>query len=76
VFRLVREFLIAQIRAGQAAGELLGRDPAVLAEVAVRLGTSFVLMPDSVLPLGEEEETYEAIRGLVGPVLAPQQKRA
>jgi TetR/AcrR family transcriptional repressor of uid operon len=71
VFRLVRAFLIEQIRSGQAAGELRGGDPAVLAEVALRLGASFVLMPDSVIPLDDERATHEAIRALVGPFIAP-----
>ena len=36
VFRLVRGFLVAQIEAAQAAGELVEVDPEPLAEVAVR----------------------------------------
>ncbi len=65
VFRLVREFLIGLIREGQSAGELLGGDPAVLAELWLRLGASFVLMPDTVLPLGDES----ALRALIGTFL-------
>ncbi len=72
VFRLVRAFLIEQIRTGQEAGELLGGDPALLAEVALRLGASFVLMPDSALPLNDAHATHEAIRGLVKPFIAPR----
>jgi AcrR family transcriptional regulator len=70
VFRLVREFLISQFRRGQDAGELLGGDPAVLAEVALRLGASFVLMPDSVIPLEDERATHQVIRTLVKPLVA------
>jgi AcrR family transcriptional regulator len=69
VFRLVREFLVAQVRHAQQAGELTDGDPALLAEVAVRLGASFVLMPDSVLPLQDEAATRAAIRSLVAPLL-------
>jgi hypothetical protein len=46
----VHEFLVRIIRDGQDAGELLAGDPAVLAELWLRLGASFALMPDSVLP--------------------------
>jgi TetR/AcrR family transcriptional regulator, repressor for uid operon len=62
VFRLVREFLISLIR---TAGDPVADDPAVVAELGVRLGASFVLMPDSVLPLGDERATQAAVRALV-----------
>jgi AcrR family transcriptional regulator len=69
VFRLVRDFLVAQIRAAQAAGELVDVDPEPVAEIAVRLGASFVLMPDSVIAVGDEERTRETIKVLIAPVL-------
>lgn len=65
VFRLVREFLISLIRAAQKAGEPVAGDPAVLAELCVRLGASFVLLPESVLPVGDEQATRTAVRALV-----------
>ena len=70
VFRLVREFLIAQIVEAQQAGELVEGDPAVLAELALRLGASFVLMPDSVLPLSDETAAHEAFRALIAPAVS------
>jgi AcrR family transcriptional regulator len=66
VFRLVREFLIEQIQ----AGELVAGDPAVLAELGLRLGASFVLMPDSVLPLHDEAATRTAVKALLAPMVA------
>jgi AcrR family transcriptional regulator len=69
VFRLVRDFLVAQIRTAQAAGELVDVDPEPLAELAVRLGASFVLMPDSVIATGDELRTRETVRALIAPVL-------
>jgi AcrR family transcriptional regulator len=68
VFRLVRDFLLGQIVQGQRAGELIDGDPAVLAELGVRVGASFVLMPDSVLPLEDEAATREAFRSLIVPL--------
>src|SRR5437588_12903068 len=50
VFKLVRDFLIGFVTDAQRAGEVIAVDPAVLAELALRLGASFVLMPDTVLP--------------------------
>jgi AcrR family transcriptional regulator len=69
VFRLVRDFLVAQIRTAQAAGELADVDPEPLAEIAVRLGASFVMMPDSVIADGDEDRTRETIRALLVPLL-------
>jgi TetR/AcrR family transcriptional regulator, repressor for uid operon len=65
VFRLVREFLIGVISEAQEAGELIGVDPPVLAELGLRLGASFVLMPDTVLPLADER----SLRRLIGAIL-------
>jgi AcrR family transcriptional regulator len=69
VFRLVRDFLVAQIRIAQSAGELVDIEPEPLAEMAVRLGASFVLMPDSVIAAGDEVATRESIRALIAPLL-------
>jgi AcrR family transcriptional regulator len=69
VFRLVRDFLVTQIRVAQDANELIEIDPEPLAEIAVRLGASFVLMPDSVIAAGDEERTRETIRALIAAVL-------
>jgi AcrR family transcriptional regulator len=62
VFRLVREFLV-----GMIADERT--DPAVLAELGVRLGASFVLIPDSALPLHDERQTRKVVRELIGRLL-------
>jgi TetR/AcrR family transcriptional repressor of uid operon len=70
VFKLVRDFLIVQIRAAQASGELLATDPTALAEIGVRLGVSFVLMPDSVIALEDDQATRELVTALVAPLLA------
>jgi AcrR family transcriptional regulator len=61
VFGLVREFLIGLL----SAEEIPHDDPALLAELAVRLGASFVLMPDSVIALDDEG----AARAAIGPLL-------
>ena len=68
VFRLVQQFLSNLIEEGQRAGELIPGDPAMLAELGIRLGASFVLIPDSVLSLEDEEATREAVRALLAPL--------
>jgi AcrR family transcriptional regulator len=71
VFRLVREFLIGLVAQGQADDELSDEvDPAFLAELGVRLGASFVLMPDSVLPLHDDRATRGIARGLIAQLTA------
>lgn len=65
VFRMIREFLIALINEAQASGELAKTDPAALAELWLRLGLSFVLMPESVLPVDDEA----GLRWLIGSTL-------
>ncbi len=70
VFRLVRDFLVTLIRTGQDAGELIEGDPELLAEIGLRLGASFVLMPDTVLPLHDEAATRAAVRALLAPLVA------
>jgi AcrR family transcriptional regulator len=73
VFRLVREFLIATIRQGQAEQVVLAElDPALVAELGVRLGASFVLIPDSSLPLGDERATRRIARGLIAQLALPR----
>ncbi len=69
VFRLVREFLVGLIEQGQAARELAPGDPVLLAELGLRMGASFVLIPDSVLPLEDPGATRRAVTALIAPLL-------
>jgi AcrR family transcriptional regulator len=74
VFRLVLAFLEEQIRSAQAAGELAEEDPGALAELAVRLGASFVLIPDSAIVAGDEQQTRETVRSLLAPLFRSQRR--
>lgn len=69
VFRLVRDFVVAEIRQAQRAGQLVAVEPEALAELAVRLGASFVLMPDSVIATDDERRARRTVRALLGPML-------
>jgi AcrR family transcriptional regulator len=64
IFALVRTFLIAQIGAARAAGELSVEDPQALVELIIRLAASFVLIPGGVLA-GDDERARAAIGGLL-----------
>ena len=64
VLRIVTEFLVSLIELPAAGG------PRVQAELCVRLGLSFVLMPDSAIPHDDEQAAYEVARALVAPLVS------
>jgi AcrR family transcriptional regulator len=66
--------LTRQLLAGQAAAAGATIDPvqaAELAEIAARLGLSFILTRDTVFPVGDEDALRDSLRRLFRPVLAP-----
>jgi AcrR family transcriptional regulator len=69
VFRMVREFLVRMVAEAQRNGELAPGDPIVVAEMSLRLGASFVLMPESVLPLHDEDAARDAVTELLRPLV-------
>jgi AcrR family transcriptional regulator len=66
VFRLVHGFLVGLIEQAQAAGELPGVDAGVAAELAVRLGASFVLMPATAIPIDDPDRIRLLVAQLLG----------
>jgi AcrR family transcriptional regulator len=70
-FRLVRGFLEGQVIAAQGGGELPPGDPELLAELALRLGASFVLMPDGAFTRESEAVSRETMRALLGAAMRP-----
>jgi AcrR family transcriptional regulator len=67
---LARSFIEAQIRDGQRRGELREGDPAIAAELMLRIGVSFLLLPHSVIPLGDEDAARDVARTLIAPIVA------
>ena len=70
VLAVVREFLVAQIRASQADGIVARFEPEPLAEILARLALSFVLTPESRLPLAHEREGRALARRYLAPMIA------
>ena len=68
VFAMGRAFVAERVRASQKAG-LVDRslDPEYVAEILVRLGFSFLLIPQSALPLDDDERIRKLARTLVAP---------
>jgi AcrR family transcriptional regulator len=70
VFAMGRAFVAARIAESQRAGMLdPGLDAEHAAEILVRLGFSFLLIPDSALPLSDDERMGEMARTMIAPIL-------
>ncbi|HEX3793855.1 MAG TPA: TetR/AcrR family transcriptional regulator [Acidimicrobiales bacterium] len=66
---LARELLVAQ---AVALGADVSREEASeMAELAARLGVSFVLTRDTVFPVGDPEAARRTLHRVLGPILAP-----
>ena len=63
-------FLASRLRASQRAGVVGDVEIDAAAEVLVRIAFSFVLLPDSGLPLDDEDRLRELARRLLAPLLA------
>jgi TetR/AcrR family transcriptional repressor of uid operon len=66
---LTRQLLVAQ--AGAAGATIDAEQAQELAEIAARLGLSFILTRDTVFPVHDEEALRVALRRLLRPILAP-----
>jgi AcrR family transcriptional regulator len=69
LFAMSRAFVATRLRESQRAGVLGPVDVEAAAEVLVRLAFSFVLIQESVLPVGDDERIRAVARRLVAPVL-------
>jgi TetR/AcrR family transcriptional regulator, repressor for uid operon len=70
IFAMSRAFTASLLVEAQKRGEVGDLDPDQAAEILVRLGVSFVLIPSSVLPLDDETRVREVARRLIAPILA------
>jgi AcrR family transcriptional regulator len=69
LFAAGRAFAAARLRAAQDAG-VLGPIPVdEVAELLVRLAASFVLIPETILPVEDEQQVRALARELIAPVL-------
>src|SRR5437868_1830469 len=65
IFRQVREFLVTTIEQAQARGELRAGNPVLMAEIALRLSASFVLVSESAIDREDEPAVREVVRALL-----------
>jgi len=67
-----REFVAARLRDAQERGDLPANLAAAhAAELIVRLGLSFLLMPESSLPIDDRDAAAETARAMIAPILGP-----
>jgi AcrR family transcriptional regulator len=70
VFAMSRAFMATRIREGQKAGTVgAGVDAEQAGELLSRIGFSFLLIPESALPLSDDERMRELARTLIAPIL-------
>lgn len=68
----VRAFVAGQLRREQAAGHVAARvDVELVAEIMVRLSTSFLVTPSRLVDLDDEERLAEVARQALVPLLDP-----
>jgi AcrR family transcriptional regulator len=66
---LGREYIAAQAAREQSGGARRRAEPHVIGELLARFAHSLALTPDSVLPLGDEEELRELARSTLVPLV-------
>jgi AcrR family transcriptional regulator len=66
---LGRELIVAQAQA--LGADVDYQTAAELAELAARLGVSFIVTRDTVFPVGDPEAARRSLRRVLGPLLAP-----
>jgi len=68
LFGMLRSFVAAQITA--TAGDRLRADPEEAAEILVRIGLSYLLIPDGIVDVSDEAAARRLAETLIAPVVA------
>lgn len=69
IFAMARAFVTARLLDAQQAGLVGEIEVEHAAEVLIRLGFSFLLMPRTALPLDDDERARAVARDLIAPIL-------
>lgn len=67
---MLRGFLADRIREAQREGGMRDVKPEQAAELLLRIGVSFLLIPRSVIPLDSDAAARRAARDLIAPIVA------
>jgi AcrR family transcriptional regulator len=68
VLALAREYLAGHLRRAQKAGRMRRSDPEAVAEVLVRITLSFLVTPDSCIPLDSDRQARAFARRFLVPL--------
>ena len=68
LFEMLRAFVSAQLQAGAGAG--LRADPDEAAEILVRIGLSYLLIPGGLVDVGSEADARRLAETLIAPIVA------
>lgn len=71
---LARNILVQQLRVARPGID--EQHAAEMAELAARMGLSFILTPDTILPVDDEDAARESLRRLLRPLLLPVRRSA
>jgi AcrR family transcriptional regulator len=76
VFAMSRAFVAGRLIESQRRGQIDPEiDPEQAAEMLVRIALSFLLIPQSALPLDDDERMRELARTLIAPILGGEHAR-
>jgi AcrR family transcriptional regulator len=71
IFAISRSFVAERVRDAQRRGLVGNIEPEHVAELLIRIGFSFLLMPATALPVDDDQAMRELARDLIAPILKP-----
>ncbi len=76
IFAISRSFVAERVRDAKRRGLVGDVEPEHVAELLIRIGFSFLLMPATALPVGDDQMMRELARALIAPILEPAGTRS
>ena len=71
IFAISRSFVAERVRDAKRRGLVGDVEPEHVAELLIRIGFSFLLMPATALPVADDQAMRELAQDLIAPILKP-----
>ena len=71
IFAISRSFVAERVRDAKRRGLVGDVEPEHVAELLIRIGFSFLLMPATALPVADDQAMRELAQNLIAPILKP-----
>ena len=71
IFAISRSFVAERVRDAKRRGLVGDVEPEHVAELLIRIGFSFLLMPATALPVDDDQAMRELAQDLIAPILKP-----